>query len=196
MITLSINADQLNETTLIAKKERIKGASIFPFFCKSGQVKQLMVLLPDFKNVFVVPFKKGLVSVSIFSVVRLSMDLAELKSYSSFTPEQIDHLYHYDPNWHLCDERFLSYWPKALISQSNCADYLGNKVRHILFSRDLSMLEHLVMKSVYQNMFKPITPEMALPAFPPAQSVKYESATRSATGGWQIDPIWNNWRIW
>jgi len=177
----------------MAKDERIKGASIFPFFSKSGQVKQLMIALPDSKSVFLIPAKKGLATVSFSGVIRLSIDSAELKSHSNFTALQVSHLYHYDPNWLLSHERFSNYRAKKLITRSNCANYLGEKVRQLLFSRDLSLLEGFVMKSVLLNMFRTIEPEMLLGPIPPTQLEKSDLYIEPANSGWQLNPIWNEW---
>jgi hypothetical protein len=126
-------------------------------------------------------------------VVRLSMDLAELKSHSNFTHEQVDQLFHYDPNWLLSHERFATYWAKKRITQSNCADYLKEKVRYLLFSRDLSALEHFAMKSVYLNMVRTIEPEMLLGAIPLPHPEKSDLPSTPGTDGWQLNPIWNAW---
>lgn len=194
MISSTIADTVLSKTTLIAKTERVQGASVFPFFCKTGQVKQLMVLLPDSKTVFMIPFKIGLAKVSFLGVVRLSsMDLAEIKSHSNFTDKQVDHLYHYDPNWHLSHERFSGYWARNLIKQSNCADYIDEKVRNLMFSRDLSFLQHFVMKSRLVNLFRTVTPEMLFGSLLPTQSENDNLSTVTADRGWQLNPIWENW---
>jgi hypothetical protein len=193
MIAFSISDTLLSDTTLATKDERIKGASILPFFRKSGQVKQLMILLPDTSEAFLIPYKKKLAAVSLTGVVRLSMDLAELKSHSNFTHEQVDQLFHYDPNWLLSHERFTSYWAKKRITQSNCAEYLEEKVRYLLFSRDLSALEHFVMKSVYLNMARTIEPEMLLGPIPLPHPKRSDLLSTPGTGGWQLNPIWNAW---
>jgi hypothetical protein len=184
----------LIETTLVAKSERVKGASVFPFFCKSGHVKQLMVLLPDFKTVFLIPFKKGLATVSFGGVVKLSMDLAEIKSHSNFTSKQLAHLYHYDPDWHLSHERFAGYWAKNLIKQSNCADSIEGKVQNVMFSKDLSLLKHFAMKSGLINNVSTITPEMLLVPLLPAQSENHDLSIEAENLGWQLNPIWKHWR--
>lgn len=193
MISSTIADTVLSKTTLIAKKERVQGASIFPFFCKSGRVKQLMVLLPDSKTVFMIPFKSGLAKVSFLGVIRLSMDLAEIKSHSNFTDKQVDHLYHYDPDWHLSQGRFSGYWARNLIKQSNCAGYIGEKVRNLMFSKDLSFLQHFVMKSRLVNLFKTVTPEILFGSLLPAQSENNGLSVAPADRGWQLNPIWENW---
>lgn len=194
MSVSSIADTVLNKTSLIAKNERIEGASIFPFFCKSGQVRQLMIILPETKSIFMIPFKKGLATASLFGVVKLSMDLAEIKSHTHFSPSQIDHLYHYDPHWFLSQERFSAYWAKHRIKASNCAGYLARNIRHILFSRDLSSIKQIVMTSGYLNLFRSITLEKLLASIPPRQSGKATQSSAPATSGWQLDPLWNNWR--
>jgi hypothetical protein len=192
MITFAISDILLSNTTLMTKNERVKGASVLPFFRKSGQVKQLLILLPDSRVVFLVPFKKALATVSFTGVVRLSIDLAELKSHSNFTGAQLDQLYHYDPNRLLSHERFAAYWAKKRITQSNCLDYLEKKVRHLLFARDLSSLEHFVMKSGY--VFNTLAPEILLGPIPLPHPEKPDgSAAPGATDGWQLDPIWKAW---
>jgi hypothetical protein len=194
MIAFGISDTLLIKTTLLTKNERVKGASILPFFRKSGQVQQLMILLPDSRVVFLVPFKKGLAKVSFTGVVRLSMDLAELKSHSNFTGAQLDQLYHYDPNWILSNERFTTFGAKKRITQSNCVDYLEKKVRHLLFSRDLSSLEHFVMKSGYAQMHRTIAPETLLGPIPLPRPGKPDGASApDAPVGWQLNPIWNAW---
>ena len=184
----SVRDTVLDKTTLIASNQRVKDASIFPFFEQSGQVRQLMVLLPDFNNVFMLPFKKGLASVTFLGAVRLSTDMAELMSYSDFTSKQVDHLYHYDPNWRLSHERFSDYWAKNLIKQSNCADHIGERVRNLLFSKDLSLLERIRIKVGYL-----ITPQKLFGEFFPAQSERIDLFSEPSKGGWQLNPIWNHW---
>jgi hypothetical protein len=193
MITLSIANTQLTNTILIAKKERIHRASVFPFFSKSEQVKQLMIVLPDSKTVFLIPFKKGLATVSFFGVIRLSMDSAELKSHSNFTLWQVSHLYHYDPNWLLSHERFSNYWAKKRITQSNCAHCLGEKVRQLLFSRDLSLLEGFVMKYGLLNTHRTIEPEVLSGPIHPTEPEKSDLCIEPVNCGWQLNPIWNEW---
>ena len=193
MITSSVADTQLTDTTLAAKNERIKGASVFPFFNKSGLVKQLMIVLPDSKTVFMIPHRKDLAAVSFFGVVRLSIDLAELKSHSNFAPLQVGQLYHYDPNWLLSHERFSNYGAKQLIARSNCVEFLKGKVRQLMFSRDLSRLEGFVMKFGLLNTVKVIEPEVLLEPIPLPQPGKAELFSAPESGGWQIDPIWNGW---
>ena len=193
MITLSIADALITNTTLMAKNERIQGASIFPFFTRSGQVKQLMIVLPNAKTVFMIPHKKGLATVSFFGRVRLSIDSAELKSHANFTPLQVDQLYHYDPKWLLNHERFAAYWAKPLIVRSNCFEYLGGKVSQVLYSRDLSLLERFVMKPGYLNSSKTTGPEMVLGPIPLPQPRTPGLFSTPAAGAWQMDPIWNAW---
>jgi hypothetical protein len=193
MTTSSIADNQLTNTTLMAKNERIKGASVFPFFSKSGLVKQLMIVLPDLKTVCLIPYKKDLATVSFFGVVRLSMDSAQLRSHSNFTTLQVGQLYHYDPNWLLSHERFSNYWAKQLIARSNCVEYLKEKVRRLMFSRDLSVLEGFVMRFGFINTFKTIEPEVLLGPIPLPQPERSDLFSTPDSGGWQIDPIWNGW---
>lgn len=191
MFAFSVSHAILKNTSILAKKQRINGASVFPFFCPSGQVKRLMMLLPDSNIAFMIPFKKGLAKVSWLGTVRLSMSMAELSTYSDFTREQVEDLYHYDPNWLLSHERFSTYGARALIQRSNCADYfMDKKVGHIRFSRDLSRLERFVMKPAYLNLFRAPSPETVLNALPPAQSQTSELSVQGAIGGWQLEPIW------
>lgn len=193
IVSTNISDTALTKTTLIAKKERIQSASVFPFFCESGRVKQLMVLLPDFNTVFMIPFKKGLATVSFLGVIRLSMDLAEIKSHSNFTGNQVDHLYHYDPGWHLSHDRFSGYWAQNLIKQTNCAHIIGGKVRNLMFSKDLSFLEHFGMKYGLINLFRSVTPDMVFGSLLPAQSENHDLSVTPAKPGWQLHPIWKNW---
>ena len=192
MTPSNIEDTELTKTTLIAKKERIPNASIFPFFDASGQVKQLMVLLPDSNTAFMIPFEKGLASVSLMGAVKLSMDSAEVKSQSNFTSQQMDHLYHYDPNWHLSHERFADYWAKDLIKQSNCADHLDENVRHLIFSKDLSVVKRFVMKSGLINLFRPVRAEILLESLRPMPSESGDPS-EPLNWGWRLDPIWKDW---
>ena len=194
MLFSTVSDTVLTKTTLIAKKRRVQDASVFPFFSRSGRVKHLMVLLPDFKTAFMIPFEQGIATVSFLGSVRLSMDLVDIKSHSNVTDQQVDHLYHWDPNWHLSDERFTGYWSRNLIKQSNCAQDLGEKVRNLMFSRDLSLLDHFVMKSGWLNLFKTITPKMLLGPLPPRQSENADPAIEKKDPGWQLNPIWKYWR--
>lgn len=196
MITLSIADTLITNTTLMAKNERIQGASIFPFFTKDGQVKHLMIVLPDSDAVFLIPHQKGLATVSFFGVVRLSIDSAELKSHANFTPWQVDQLYHYDPKWLLTQERFANYWARPLIARSNCFEHLGDKVQQLLYSRDLSLLERFVMKPGYLNASKTTGPEMVLGPLPLPQPRKPDPFSTPDAGAWQVDPIWNAWTGW
>jgi hypothetical protein len=190
MFTFTVSAAILNSTAILAKNQRIKGASVFPFFGRSGQVKRLMVLLPDSDIALMVPFKSGLAKVSWTGAVRLSMSLAELTACDDFTREQLDDLYHYDPNWMLSQERFSTYWATNLIKQANCADEMEKNVREIRFSRDLSRIESVVMKSSFLNVFRNISPETVLEAMPATQTKMNNSPIAGNTGGWRIDPIW------
>ena len=195
MIVSTIAGTALTKTTLIAKKERVQGVSVFPFFCASGRVKQLMVLLPDFNSVFMIPFKKGLAKVSFLGVIRLTMDLAEIKSHSNFADRQIDHLYHYDPGWQLSHGRFSGYWAQDLIKQTNCAPIIGEKVRNLMFSRDLSLLEHLVMRFGLINLFKSVTPDKVFGSLLPAPSENQDPSIAPAKPGWRLEPIWETWSL-
>jgi hypothetical protein len=188
----TVSDDVLSKATLIAKNERVYTVSIFPFFNTSGRVKQLMILLPGFKTVCMIPYKNGLASVSFLGTVKLSMDLAQIDSHANFSSKQVDQLFHYDPNWHLSDERFVGYWAKNLIKQSNCADQLDDKIRNLKFSKDLSLLDHFEMKSGFLNMFKTITPEMLLGSLRPIP-LETGNLSQSATGGWRLQPIWKGW---
>ncbi|MEJ2640652.1 MAG: hypothetical protein P8010_13845 [Desulfosarcinaceae bacterium] len=182
----------MTKTTLIAKRERLSNASIFPFFDASGQVRQLMVLLPDFNTAFMIPFAKGLAGVSFMGTVRLSMDSAEIESHANFTGRQIDHLYHYDPNWHLSHERFAGYRARDLLKQTNCADPLRENVRHLIFSNDLSAVKRFVMRSRIVNLFRPVHPEILLASFHPTPLETGDPSDR-AKRPWRLDPIWKRW---
>lgn len=193
MIALRIADALLTNTTLVLENKRIKGASVFPFFSESGQVRQWMIVLPGSKTVFLVPSKKGLATVSIFGAVRLSIDSAELKSNSEFSLSHVRDLYHYDPNWVLSQERFAGYWAREAIIQSNCAPYIAEKVRQLLFSRDLCRLESLVMRAGFLNTFKTMAPETVLGRIPSAQPEKSDLSGQPVpvNSGWQLDPIWD-----
>jgi hypothetical protein len=192
MMSSTIKDTVLTKTTLVAKRERINKASIFPYFDASGEVKQLMVLLPDLKTAAVIPFEKGLASVSLMGAVRMSMDSAEIGSHSNFTSQQIDHLYHYDPNWHLSHERFADYWAKDLIKQTNCADHFKENVRQLIFSSDLSAVKCFVMKSRLVNLFRPVPPEILLESLHPTPS-ETGDLSKPAKREWRLYPIWKRW---
>ncbi|MFH1153581.1 MAG: hypothetical protein V1793_07185 [Pseudomonadota bacterium] len=182
----------MNGTTIALKNERLKGASIFPFFCCSGQVRQLMIILPKADNILMIPFKRGLSLVSFFGVVRMPMDLAQLRSYSNFMGKQIEDLYHYDPDWTLSQERFSKYWARQLIEKSNCVDSIKENVQELQFSRDLSSLDCFALTSG-PCMFRTIKPEKLLAGLSPDKPDTDASIVEAAHQGWRLDPIWNDW---
>ncbi len=193
MILFTVKDSDLRNVVLSVGPERIGGGSIFPFFGESGQVKLLMVLLPEERQVLMLPRKRGIVSISLGGVVKLPMDLAELKSYANFKPELLDDLYHYDPDWALSQERFASYRPREAIRRTNCVEWIGGKIRHLQFSRDLSALESLAMESgTWDLSFRSRKPEEMF-----KEAVKPEKESpqvqRGIGGQWLLDPVWNNW---
>jgi hypothetical protein len=192
----NITSKDLFDTTLITADETVKGASVFPFFNRSGQVKQLMIVLPGLKKVFMIPFEKGLASIAYYGVIRLSTDLRELKSHSDFALKQIDQLYHYDPNWLLSHEWFADYWAIASIKRSNCADEVKGKVRYIQYSSDLSAIDRFVMKMGMLYNTKTITPEMLLAPMSSSRPEKPEAAIEPGSSRWRLSPIWGDWREW
>lgn len=77
--------------------------------------------------------------------------------------------------------------------QSNCADHIGEKVRKLMFSKDLSFLDHFAMKSGFLNVFRTITPEVLLKSLLPKQSENFDLSIAPVDRGWQLNPIWKNW---
>jgi hypothetical protein len=190
MVAFSVSQTTLSKTSITANQQRIKGASVLPFFCKTGQVKRLMILLPELSIPLMIPFEKGVATVSLPGTVKLCVDLSAWDTYSDFTPKHIEDLYHYDPNWLLSRERFSAYWAKTLIQQSNCAGFLNKKVREIRFARDLSLIERVVMRQWYLNTFRTPSTEALLSVMPPTKSEQSDLSIEGATRGWQLKPIW------
>lgn len=194
MLMLIIAGKKLYKATLSLKDERIKGISIFPFFDTSGDVKQLMILLPGLDKILMIPFKKGIISVSFLGRLKLSMDLPQLMSYSDFTGKQIENLYHYDPDWALSHERFTKHWAQQLIKQTNCLNLIKEKVTSLRFSRDLSLLEGFAVEAGYLNTAsRTIKPEKILLQLHKAESEQSDYLIRPANREWQLSPQWNEW---
>ena len=141
MILFDVKDRDLSRATLSAKGERVKGAAIYPLFRESGEVKRLMILLPGENHALMVPYRRGMVTLSLFGALRFSMDLAELKSHINFSPAEVERLFHYDPDWALSDGRFSGYWARDLIRRTNRAGKFKEEISHLIFSRDLSTLE-------------------------------------------------------
>lgn len=194
MIFKAIKDSDLYKTRLWSKGERIEGASIFPFFGKSGQVKQLMILLPEEDEISMIPFEKGLVSISFFGIVKLSMDKAELISYSNFSENRVENLYHYDPGWTLSHERFAKHRARKLIKGTNCAGRMEEKISYLLFSRDLSSLELFALEAKGPSIsFRTVKPHKLLRKLPLPRSGKSTVVREPAHREWRLDPIWNHW---
>jgi hypothetical protein len=196
----SLTDYDLVDITLWAKDEPVKGVSVFPFFSESNQVKLLMILLPDLPAVSMVPFNEGLISVSLLSSIsflrsiKLSMDLAEIKSYTNFTGGQVKDLCHYDPHCMLSHERFSTYWARELIQQTNCTTGNKEKVNHLLFSRDLSVLKGVVIQIGSPKLsFKTENPQKIFNRPYKIRVPKEVFSSKPRRHQWMLDPIWNNW---
>lgn len=194
MTFLHLTNYDLVDITLWAKDEPVKGVSVFPFFSESDQVKFLMILFPDLPAVAMVPFNRGMIFVSFLRRVKLSMDLAEIKSYTNFSGEQVKDLCHYDQHWMLSHERFSTYWARELIKQTNCAIGSKERVSHLLFSRDLSVLKGVVIQTGSPGLsFRTEKPEKILNRPYKVRVLKDFLSSEPGRYQWMLDPIWNNW---
>ena len=195
MILFDVKDSDLSRATLSAKGERVRGAAIYPLFRESGEVRRLMVLLPGENHALMVPYRKGMVTVSLFGVLRFSMDLAELKSHINFSVAEVEPLFHYDPDWVLSHGHFSGYWARDLIRRTNLAGKLEEEISHLIFSRDLSSLSRLVIKPRGPELsFREMTPGELLEkaALPSPRPHPIEPSP--AASEWQLDPVWKDWR--
>jgi len=194
MFVTNISDKTLTKITVKAKGERLANVAVFPFFDREGKVKQVMLVLPDEQIVCLIPMRQGLVQLGTGHVLKFSMDLAEIKSYVNFNPQQIAGVFHYDPQWTISRPRFSRFWAKELIKKSNCANLLEKKVRNLLFSNDLSAIDGFIMQKGSLNLFHTMTAGiMALAALPEAAGGQLDLPVATQMSGWQLSPIWNEW---
>ena len=153
-----------------------------------------MLVLPDEQIVCLIPMRQGLVQVGIGNVLKFSMNLAEIKSYANFNPQQISQVFHYDPQWTLSRPQFSRFRAKELIKKSNCANLLEKKVRNLLFSSDLSAIDGFIMQTGFLNHFHAMTVGMmVLTALPEPAGAPPEMSVDKEMTGWRMSPIWNEW---
>ena len=142
---------ELIDTRLRLADRLVKGASIYPLYRDTGEVKYLMLVLPGSSCVFMVPYKKGIVRVGFRDTIFMFLSSGQLKKTTAFQADQLQGLYHYDPQQILSQERFAAYREKHIIIQTNCAaavrEYTEKEIGHLRFTRDLSKLASFAVKS-------------------------------------------------
>lgn len=193
MFVTNISDKALRKITIKAEGERLANVAVFPFFDREGEVKQVMLVLPVEKVVCIIPMRQGLVRVGAGNVLKFSMDLAEIKSYANFNPQQITQVFHYDPKWTLSRSQFSRYWANELIKQTNCANQLEEKVRNILFSNDLSSIDGFILQKDLNHYHTMTAGMLALAALPEDVNAQLMAPVDTKTNGWQLRPIWNQW---
>ena len=193
MIPYKVHHKEMVDAILLLDDKTIKGASLYPFFRWTGEVEKLMLILPDDDNIYMIPYKKGIVTVSFSGKIRLALKAPQLALYAHFSRDSLKGLYHYDSKWRLSDKRFEKCPGRDVIMKSNCADFITENIEHLRFMKDLSELKSVALKArgirilaiiPAAKLMGPVHEKMAAIAGPPF---------KSADSQWILDPIWNFW---
>lgn len=98
---------------------------------ESVAVVYLMVVLPHKPRVFILPYRKGMIYVHLWGVVRMDVTPDQLKALGDFQAKLLEGLFHYNSKWVLSEERFKNYWAKGIIQQTNCTQTLRKEIGKI-----------------------------------------------------------------
>ena len=197
MIGFVPTAKTLHRQKIWFRDEPVERTSIMPLFDQDSQVKQLIIILPEIDDIYIVPWNPRLVKLGFWGSKQLRLDLAELKSYSRFNSSSFSCLYHYDPWWVLERRRFWRYRDLEQLRLTNCANKFEEGVMAVCFSRDLSelskfMIEHGALNFSYRSAkLKEMTWRSGL-----SRSKSGSNRRRindRITSQWYLDPDWNDW---
>ena len=187
---------ELIDTRLRLPHTVVKGASVYPFFRQTGEVKYLMLILPGTSRVFMVPYKKGIIRVGFRDTICMTLSSDQFKKATAFHADQLQGLFHYDTWQILSQERFAGYRARNIIMQTNCAAavraYTGKKIGHLRFTRDLSELESFALKARGLKTAGTIKAGKVLSSLAEAGQHKVLPAAECEDRQWVLDPVWQN----
>ncbi|MFH2132577.1 MAG: hypothetical protein ABIK68_19525 [bacterium] len=197
MISFQVSVEALYRQKIAFRDQKIKGASIFPFFDQNGEVQRLMVILPSSDDIYLVPWNRRLFKTGCWGSRQLRLNPAELGSYGQFSSSAYSGLYHYDPWWTISGGRFWRHWAQEPLKKTNCINLFNKRIAGVSFKPDLSGLSRVMIEYglSYMSYRSGKLAEMVLR---PALSVPGASAgTRwlvdRRSAAWQLDPVWKEW---
>ena len=144
---LPVSAGRLRGRTIRFLDQSVRGVSLFPFFDRSGEVRQVMIVLRDSQELFLLPWGPNRIRVPFWDAVIVRHELATLQRIGPTPLQAIDGLWHYDPWWILDDDRYAGHPARRWLQASNCVDELKQKVSKVCYRRDLACLSWLIWLS-------------------------------------------------
>lgn len=186
---LPVSARRLQQRTLRSSTQRLRGAAVYPFFDRDGQVPLIMIVIADAPDIHLLPWSPELIRVPLFGNVRLTGDLLGLPHLGEADTATIAALWHYDPRWLLNDKRFAGHWAVDLIKSTNCADCLNADIKRLYFRSDLSKLVGVFIKMKSETQWLGWRPY-----YLPGKAIQSAApAPADRTPPWRFDPIWSLW---
>jgi hypothetical protein len=168
----------------------LEQASLFPFFDPRGQVQALMLVWPAASDILILEYRPDLVRLRWWGRIEVRSELAALRNVDGHAATAFAGLWHYDPWWVLRAPRFASHSAVPVLKATNCAGRFRTPVLGCHFSRDLSRLEGVTVKSktisgvgALERSYARFTPELLPRRREPAPP--YPGRRE-----WELNPFW------
>jgi len=185
---LPVPAGRLRGRTVRFLDQSVPGVSLFPFFDRGGEVRQVMIVLSDSQELYLLGWGPHRFRVPVWDAVIVRQELVTLRRIGPTPLQAIDGLLHYDPWWTLDDDRYANHPARRWLKASNCANELPQNLSKVWYRRDLARLRWVTIRED-NNIAIKSWPKDMLPERPKAKtSLPAESTGQRIT--WRHDPIW------
>lgn len=184
---LPVSAGRLRGRTARFLDRSVRGVSLFPFFDRSGKIRQVMIALGDAQDLYLLPWGPHRIRVPFWDAVSVRNKLATLQQIGPTPLQALDGLWHYDPWWILDDDRYANHPAKRWLKASNCVDELQKNLSQVWYRRDLARLSWVTIREDDGTAIKLWHSDM-LPERPPPTPLPADPSGQRAV--WHLDPIW------
>ena len=183
------NARRLHQCVLQFEDERLEQATLLPFFDANGNVEQVLLIDLWWRRVHLLPFKPGLVRLSIFRRnIRVRCEVADAPLLDDRAAQTLGDLWHFDPWWLLELPPFDVEPTTPLLKRTNCADLLPVSKPQLCYSRDLARVAWLFDGKSESSGTR--WNSTLLPAQRPEPTEASRRPVATGRVSWVLDPVW------
>ena len=180
------SAKALHRKKVVCGQQQWSRASLFPMFTPEGDVRYLLMIVPDTGGLYWMPWHPGTPYRAGFFTLRIGRSDQRMRPLEPDDLASMEHLLHYDPWWLLDRPAFASHWAVPALKKTNCLPYITADFDMLHFAPDLSRVSKVSRKNPDgSHSYEPWQRDrLTLPA------ESLSSSTRSAKLRWVLDPVW------
>ena len=181
---IPILATRLIGRTIELAGEQFKGASILPFFDRTGRIQHIVITTGDSGDFFLLSAEQTIVRLATLGTIRIP---GSAKPLGKRSLRKIAQLWHYDPAWLLDDKPFRGHWARDALKNTNCVGRLRPGTI-VFYQGDFSRIQWILHRGEEGGLSVARWDDSRLPAIPPALKPQ---AWPKTSPTWILDPIWS-----